>query len=444
MRRHFRSMTAGALLAVVLFLMPQNSAFAASEVFADNAYQAGRVIAENAQKDVFNTVIQSGHRLDIDEVYMATESLYPLYFSMLYYPNYQTTLDVTLSPIEPEEFILAKKEAKSVVGRIITPGMTTMERVRAIKDYIADICTYDDESAADVDIAPDRAFTAYGALIRRLAVCAGYSRAFLLLCDEANVPCVYVPAPAMNHAFNAVSLYGELRYIDVTYDDAFNDDPDNGELYFMLTGDEMGADHVWDANLTKSMMDIRYPPGYFDALKLYDLGLFQGTTKGFELDRQLTRAEAAVMLVRLLGAESDALSQRTAHPFTDVPSWADPYVGYLYQRGLTNGISATAFGSDRSTTLNDYLTFTLRALDYVDGEDFEWSNAEAFAAKTGVVGEGMLKSLSSRQINRSAAAQIGFSSLNARIKNEPQERLCDQLIRDGVIRELAAKEVGLK
>jgi len=148
--------------------------------------------------------------------------------------------------------------------------------------------------------------------------------------------------------------------------------------------------------------------------------------------------------VRLLGAESDALSQRTAHPFTDVPSWADPYVGYLYQRGLTNGISATAFGSDRSTTLNDYLTFTLRALDYVDGEDFEWSNAEAFAAKTGVVGEGMLKSLSSRQINRSAAAQIGFSSLNARIKNEPQERLCDQLIRDGVIRELAAKEVGLK
>lgn len=40
--------------------------------------------------------------------------------------------------------------------------------------------------------------------------------------------------------------------------------------------------------------------------RLSDLGLFQGTGDGYELDRAPTRAEAATMLVRLLGAEAEA------------------------------------------------------------------------------------------------------------------------------------------
>ena len=39
------------------------------------------------------------------------------------------------------------------------------------------------------------------------------------------------------------------------------------------------------------------------AQMLYDLGLFRGTEKGFELEQPMTRAEAAVMLTRFLGAE---------------------------------------------------------------------------------------------------------------------------------------------
>lgn len=41
------------------------------------------------------------------------------------------------------------------------------------------------------------------------------------------------------------------------------------------------------------------------AQELKDVGLFQGTDTGFELDRAPTRAESAVMLVRLLGARRD-------------------------------------------------------------------------------------------------------------------------------------------
>ncbi|WP_054693488.1 hypothetical protein [Syntrophomonas palmitatica] len=45
------------------------------------------------------------------------------------------------------------------------------------------------------------------------------------------------------------------------------------------------------------------------------------------------------MLVRLLGQEANARSSNYTHPFGDVPSWADPYVGYMYRYKLSQGIS---------------------------------------------------------------------------------------------------------
>lgn len=104
-------------------------------------------------------------------------------------------------------------------------------------------------------------------------------------------------------------------------------------------------------------------PGDTDAQAqmLCDLGLFRGTDKGFELEKPMTRAEAAAMLTRLLGAEQAALSEEWAHPFTDVPQWADKYVGWLYESGLTKGTSATIYGAQENVTCGQYCTFLARA-----------------------------------------------------------------------------------
>ena len=72
----------------------------------------------------------------------------------------------------------------------------------------------------------------------------------------------------------------------------------------------------------------------------------------------MTRAEASVMLTRLLGAEKTALAGNWKHPFTDVPQWADKYVGWLYQNGLTKGVSATLYGSQRNVTCDQYCIFS--------------------------------------------------------------------------------------
>ena len=119
-----------------------------------------------------------------------------------------------------------------------------------------------------------------------------------------------------------------------------------------------------------------------EALKT--LGIFQGTKKGFELEGTLTREQAVTLIVRLLGAEAEAKEKNPEHPFTDVPAWASPYVGYGYQNSLVKGMGGTIFGSGQLVTEAQFLTMLLRVLQYEDGTDFTWSKSAELAEKLGL------------------------------------------------------------
>lgn len=98
------------------------------------------------------------------------------------------------------------------------------------------------------------------------------------------------------------------------------------------------------------------------AKMLFDLGLFKGRSEGdFALQSPMTREEAAVMLVRFLGGEQEALTGKFTHPFTDVAQWADPYVGWLYQKKLTKGVGNGKYGTE-NVTMWQYSTFLSRAV----------------------------------------------------------------------------------
>ena len=92
------------------------------------------------------------------------------------------------------------------------------------------------------------------------------------------------------------------------------------------------------------------------------------------------------MLVNLLGKSDAAKAGTWTTPFTDVPAWAAPYVGYAYENGLTAGLSKTLFGSSSPITGQQYLTLVLSALGYDEGADFSWQNASALADKLGLAG----------------------------------------------------------
>ena len=72
------------------------------------------------------------------------------------------------------------------------------------------------------------------------------------------------------------------------------------------------AAYAYEVPNTNSQMNIIQHETYncdaqAQAEMLNKLGLFLGTDKGFELDRSMTRAEAAAMLCRFLGGEAEAI-----------------------------------------------------------------------------------------------------------------------------------------
>ncbi len=151
------------------------------------------------------------------------------------------------------------------------------------------------------------------------------------------------------------------------------------------------------------------------AMRLKGLGLFRGVSDTeFDLERAPTRLEALVMLIRLLGKEEAALSGNWRHPFTDVPRWADPYVGYAYERELTNGVSDTEFGMS-SANAAVYLTFVLRALGYSDtnGQDFTWKDPYSLASQTGILPE----CVDTWEFWRADAVTVSYAAILARLKD---------------------------
>lgn len=171
-----------------------------------------------------------------------------------------------------------------------------------------------------------------------------------------------------------------------------------------------------------SIIGIENGQYFQNAQTLYTLGLFKGTNNGFELTKRSTRAEAAVMLVRLLGEEENVLNASlNGHPFSDVPKWANPYIDYLYNNGLTNGISAKAYGSGQQITASQYTTMILRALNYSDQDGlYQWDKSLEFAKEIGLMTEEELTNfqpLAHNSMYRDDMVKLSYNGLFTKIKD---------------------------
>ena len=163
---------------------------------------------------------------------------------------------------------------------------------------------------------------------------------------------------------------------------------------------------------------------------LYVLGLFKGTNKGYELDKNLTREQGIVMLLRLIGKEAEATSGEHDCPFDDVYEWAEGYIGYAFEQGITLGVSETKFGYGQPLTDAQFLTMLLRALGYTDGdgEDFVWDDPYALANEIGLIPEAEADS----DFTRGDMVEVCYNLLSATYK-ESEKTVADQLKEDKVI-----------
>jgi len=220
----------------------------------------------------------------------------------------------------------------------------------------------------------------------------------------------------------------------VRADDGANGETDKNFEYNAELNDETGSVTV-TINISISWAEMFEPLA--DQLKA--LGLFLGTGNGYDLERAPTRVEAATMLVRLLGKEAQAKEECDAHPFTDVPAWADPYVGYLCENGLTKGVSADLFGAEELCSLQMFCTFVLRALGYADtGEaaDFTYDGAVEFAMELQLVNF-MVTLVCDPELTRAGCVGIMFTALQTSIK-DAETTLLEKLVGEGAVDKEAA------
>ncbi len=97
-------------------------------------------------------------------------------------------------------------------------GTTRYERLKSAHDWLCEQVVYTSD-------AP-RAHEAAGALLDGQAVCDGYAKAFKLICDELEIPCIIVAGTAYQngseelHAWNYVCMENGKWYgVDATWDD---------------------------------------------------------------------------------------------------------------------------------------------------------------------------------------------------------------------------------
>ena len=150
------------------------------------------------------------------------------------------------------------------------------------------------------------------------------------------------------------------------------------------------------------------------ANELRDMGLFKGTDEGYELDKTLTRAESATMLVRLLGAEEKATSAEYEPIFADVQKdkWYYTYIMYCYENEITKGTGVSAFSPDDTVTAEQFVTLVLRLLGYTDVEP---ETAFKTANEVGLFGTKFSRQLKeSEEFLRNEMVYIAYRSLKTK------------------------------
>ena len=146
---------------------------------------------------------------------------------------------------------------------------------------------------------------------------------------------------------------------------------------------------------------------------LHTLGLINGTgTSGYALESPATRAQAAVLLVRLAGAQQDAAADNWFSGYRDVPTWASRAVHYAVHQGWIDSPASAGldFHPDTAITADEWFTFLLRMLGYDDAAgDFSPDSAALFAQHIGLTPQVSTGSLSRGQLFVLLESALSFS-----------------------------------
>ena len=121
------------------------------------------------------------------------------------------------------EYAQRKRELDDAVRKFLSDAgvdaaADSVGKMLRIHDQIVKICDYDVKAAKNHDRST-KARTVYSVLVRRKAVCEGYSMVYRYLLDAEGISSEILVSDAMHHCWNYVENDGKWYHVDVTWDD---------------------------------------------------------------------------------------------------------------------------------------------------------------------------------------------------------------------------------
>ncbi len=137
----------------------------------------------------------------------------------------------TAQDLEGEK-ALFNENANGILAQVNALG-NQYEKEKLIHNLLIDKVSY--------DLGAEMNQSAYSALVNGRSVCAGYTRAYQYLMQQAGIPCYYCTGYAgENHAWNIVMLEDGFYNVDTTWDDTEGGNYD----YFNRTDQDYADTHV--------------------------------------------------------------------------------------------------------------------------------------------------------------------------------------------------------
>lgn len=136
----------------------------------------------------------------------------------------------------------------SLSAQLMPEGMSDMEKVQAVHDWLCLNVAYDYDNYLKGTVPSDSRLLA-GPMNYGTAVCQGYVSTFQEFMNMAGIECTEIVGSTHggdgDHAWNRVKVDGVYYYVDVTWDDPVPDRAGYvGRQYFMTQDITFGGTHV--------------------------------------------------------------------------------------------------------------------------------------------------------------------------------------------------------
>lgn len=187
---------------------------------------------DDCQKDV-TAMSENNLFLNINNFVHPYNSYKKLYVSMTTYDKITISIVKTYSN---DEISLINQEIDKIENKIITPNMTTKEKIKAFHDYIVNSTVYDKSYVDNTEnTIGSPSNNALGPLFYGKALCGGYTDVMGIFLNRLGVPNYRLSSEF--HIWNLAYINNGWYHIDLTWDDPVTSNGANISLdkFFLIS-----------------------------------------------------------------------------------------------------------------------------------------------------------------------------------------------------------------